>query len=253
MRRMNACYCYRDLTTREVKEIVIALRKSESSVYTGNDKDNLFFKDNCEIPEQDKTYEKFTVELNSIFKKYNINTCIRRIHFLAQIYHETDRLRTTKEYVTNASYAPYVGRGLMQLTWKSNYKLYKAYSGIDCVTNYEKIANNLKNAVDSAGWYWEQGKTLNNSKPGTWKAPNFNGIVGDAVSKEKASVVKTIVTYGSETTKYGVINFNLLADNDWIDTISWLVNGGGNGLEERRTYLKELKKIFNYEKCFNNS
>lgn len=139
------------MSVDEVKSIIIAVRKTEISVYQGDNKDKLFWKSNCELSEFDKTYERFTEEINVAFKKYEIDTCLRKIQFLAQVYLETDRFRTTKEYNTSASYSPYIGRGLMQLTWESNYKLYKIYSGLDCVTNYELIANNLKNAIDSAG------------------------------------------------------------------------------------------------------
>lgn len=254
MRKLGGvCYCDRELTVTEVRDIIIALRKSESSVYIGENKENLFYKSNCELPITSKTYEAFTCELNKVFKKYNINTCLRRIHFLAQAYHETDRFSTTKEYgASEKVYAPYQGRGMMQLTWDTNYKLYKKNSGINCVDEPELIANNLSNAFDSAGWFWEMGKTLSNNKPGVWKAPSFDGTVGEAVAKEQASATKSIISYGTDSVKYGVINLNLLADNDWIDTISWLVNGGGNGFQERRNYLKKIKTIFNYENCINH-
>lgn len=45
---------------------------------------------------------------------------------------------------------------------------------------------------------------------------------------------------------FGAVDLNLLADDDYIDTISWLVNGGGNGRMERRSYLAEIKRIFKY-------
>lgn len=53
------------------------------------------------------------------------------------------------------------------------------------------------------------------------------------------------------TKKYGVLNLNLLADKDCRDTISWLVNGGGNGFEERQKYVNYLKVVMKYEKCTN--
>ncbi len=240
-----SCFCNRDLTEEEVKDIVIAMRKSETSVYTGGNKEKLFFKSNCPLPASDKTYAKFTEELNKTFKSYDIDTCMRRMHFLAQVYHETDRFRTTKEYSTSGSYAPYIGRGLMQLTWESNYIKYKSYSGVDCVTDYEKVASNLFHSFNSAGWFWKQGKTL--SVGTTWSPPS--SAPSYVTAYNAGSYSKTTITYDNNGTSstYGTIDLNLLADDDYVDIISWLVNGGSNGLQERRDYLKELKDVFKYE------
>ena len=247
MKRISDCFCHRDLSVSEVEDIIAALRKSEPSMYKGENKDKLFYSSNCNLPEKEKSYQRFTEELNRVFKNYEINTCIRKIHFLAQVYHETDRFRTTKEYATTATYAPYFGRGLMQLTWESNYKLYKAFSNIDCIANKELIAEDLKLAFDSAGWYWKQGKVL--SVGGNWSAPvsapNYVKVVNPSYPKQTVKYLDNGVMKS-----YGTVNFNLIADDDYVDVISWLVNGGANGLVERRKYCEELKKIFEYEnKC----
>lgn len=256
------CFCNRDLTFDEVTKIIKELRDSESGTKNNYD----LFSKSSSIPAQDKTYVKFTQKLNQIFNNYNVNTCIRKIHFLAQVYHETNRFRSSREeggqtYLKSKKYYPFYGRGIMQLTWEGNkgsghngYKQYFDYlRRSDYKTNYGQVDSDLNLVFDSGGWFWEQGKSLSSNKPGIWKAPNFIGKVGQAVAKEGASVKKTIIKYGNDKTEYGVINLNLLADNDWVDTISWLVNGGGNGFEERRNYLKKIKEIMIYEKCINNN
>ncbi|WP_438710514.1 hypothetical protein ACSTS3_16755 [Aquimarina muelleri] len=249
--KLQLCYCGRDIPEQEVKDIIIALRKLESSVYQGSNKENLFFRENCEIPSNDKTFARFTEELNNTFNKYDINTCLRKMHFLAQVYHETDRLRTTKEYNENAFYAPWIGRGLMQLTWESNYENYKAYSSVDCITDSELIANNITNAFDSGGWYWKQGVVLNTNSS-DWTPPSS---APSYVTSLNPSYSKNIIMYEKEdgaTASYGTIDLNLIADDDYVDVISWLVNGGGNGLLERQNYLSELKEIFEYENSCKN-
>ena len=177
--KLGDCSCNRDLTLGELEEIVSALRKAEK--ITRND---LFYDVKCTLPESQKKYSVFQNELNKIFKKYDINTCIRRIHFLAQLYHESDRFRTTIEYADGTYYNPpnasrkthpdavkngntkmgdgpkYRGRGLIQLTWKNNYKLYKSYSNNDVVSNYTMIDTSLAVSCDVSGWFWTQGKIL---------------------------------------------------------------------------------------------
>ena len=149
----HSCYCKRDFTVDEVKSIVKKMRESEGSNNT-----DLFSSSNCSLSSSDKTYESFTKELNTTMTKYKIDSCLRKMHFLVQIYHETDRLKTTKEYGSaTLKYDPYRGRGLMQLTWKGNYERYKKASGVDVVTNYNYVSDNLSYAVDSGGWYWEKG------------------------------------------------------------------------------------------------
>lgn len=246
--KKGKCYCNRDFTIEEFTKILEKLRDSEPLVKKSS-KYNLFGSDNCELDSKDKTIEKFTSQLNIIFKKYNINTCLRKIHFLSQTYLETDRFRTTKEYSEKGEYKPYFGRGLMQLTWKGNYEIYKAYSGIECVDDYEIISNNLKNAFDSAGWYWKQGKVL--SVGDRWKAassaPSYVTIHKPNYPKNKISYKK-----GDKTIHYGTVDFGLIADDDKVDVISYLVNGGSNGLQERRNYTNTLKKIFKFpQDCVN--
>lgn len=239
----GSCYCNRDISVTEFKTILKKLRESESVSNTTD----LFFADNCSV--NDKTVEGFVSGLNKIFKDYSINTCIRKIHFLAQIYHETDKLKTTKEYGGKDSYKPYVGRGLMQLTWESNYKLYKAYSGQDVVTDYERVAEELDLTLDTAGWYWKQGKVL--SVGDRWKGPSD---APDYVKNQNPDYPKTTITYndGTKNRSYGTVDLGIIADDDKVDLISYLVNGGANGIQERRDYVKELKKIFEYpEHCAN--
>ena len=116
----------------------------------------LFSKYNCKLPEEDKTYERFTQELNLMMKKYNINTCIRKIHFLAQSYVESDRFRTLQEYGNKTlRYDPWRGRGIIQLTFlgakkgEMGYKQYFKYIGkYDHTKDYERLNMDLHLAID---------------------------------------------------------------------------------------------------------
>lgn len=243
------CFCNRDFTPEEFTKIIHDLRDSETGVKRDSGY-NLFAAYNCPLPISDRTIEKLRNKINNLFREYDINTCIRKIHFLAQVYHETDRFRTTLEYATKKSYKPYFGRGLMQLTWESNYKIYKHYSGVDCISNYGQIASKFDLVCDSAGWYWKQGKVLSVGR--RWRGPS------DAPTYVKAQnpdYPKTTITWNDgddKIKKYGTVNLGLIADDDKVDLISYLVNGGANGLQERRNYVFTLKSIFKYpQECVN--
>ncbi|REC64091.1 hypothetical protein DRF65_00505 [Chryseobacterium pennae] len=248
IKKEGKCFCNRDFTPDEFEKIIHGLRDSEPTVKK-NIGYTLFGASNCKLKQEDKTIEKLRIELNKVFNTYEINTCIRKLHFLAQIYHETDRLKTTLEYDTNKKYKPYFGRGLMQLTWESNYIVYKDYSKIDCVKDYDSIANNFSYACDSAGWFWKQGKVLSVGK--RWTGPPNPPTY---VKIHKPDYPKKTISYkhGEKTIKYGTVDLGLIADDDKVDLISYLVNGGENGLVERRNYVVTLKSIFNYpQECIN--
>jgi hypothetical protein len=189
------CFCDRDFELNEFEKIIYDLRKSETK---GNNQVDvkLFQKNNCKLKEEDKTTEIVLYQLNSTFSKYGITKCIHKIHFLAQIYHETDRLKTTLEYATDKDYKPYFGRGAMQLTHKSNYKIYTAFYNKDAgteddfVIDYSKIAENLYHVFNSAGWYWKQGKALSKGK--TWKPSSDSP---KWLKKDNPSFPKTEIKY----------------------------------------------------------
>ena len=266
----GGCFCDRDFTVSEVEKIVKELRDSEKYVKKRYGY-GLFQGKSCKIPTEDKSYKRFTEELNKAMRKYNINTCTRKSHFMAQIYWEGARFKTTLEYASGSGYNPgnhsaakkhdhtklgdgprYKGRGLMQLTWrdtqmeyfemilkespallgnksidilfdrgklyKENYIYYskskkKRMTVIYDVDSASLIASNLYFSVDSAGWFWDKYK------------------------------------------KYKGHNLNYYADfgGKYVNWISTLVNGGGNGKSNRKVYFEKLEKdVFKVkEECVN--
>ncbi len=244
------CYCNRDFTVEEFKNIFIRLRRSEEynlNILNGN---------NCNIPSSDKILERLTEEFNITAKKYEINKCIQKIHFLAQIYWESDRLKTGLEYASGNYYNPidghknaksngntqagdgpkYKGRGFMQLTWRSTQIKYLKHAAKNTdgalkgksdaelelrSNNYEKyISDDLAYALDSAGWFWSNYKKA-----------------GSKYSEIKGKNLNEIALFQDKYQKY----------------ISILVNGGGNGKKEREKYYKKLKRFLKLDtKCINN-
>jgi hypothetical protein len=248
--KRGECFCYRDFTVEEFKTIVKELRKG------------VLKHTNLWIPAissgaapSDKTYEATVKELNRIMNKYEINTCLRKIHFLAQAYHETHYFQSMQEYTSpyTSKYDPYRGRGLIHLTHKKNYEKFSADMGdSNIVNNPSIVAINITYAFESGGWFWKKGATLSNNKPGVWRYPNSAPkSIHDRIKMEGANCNKSIVSYGNLQGTFGVLDLNVLADNDWGNTISWLINGGANGFDDRIKYRNLLKEIMKYELCKN--
>lgn len=216
-----------------MKKIIVEIRKAtfynKKTIYSYYT-DKLFSKE-TELPDEQKQYEKITQVINDTFKKYEINTCIRKIHFLAQSYWETGYFTRTKETGANLKYDPYRGRGFMQLTGEilssgkvvagiednrtknaTAYLGYKKYSGLDVVTAPDLISESIYNSADSGGWFWKYGKLLSNGS---------------------------------------ILDLNTIADEDNLSRVSFLVNGGTNGKQERIDAYNALKKVMDYENCNN--
>ena len=205
----NRCYCNRDLTEEEIKNLV--------------DKQTLFNHPKCPLPYNEKTYAEFTKQINQTFIRYDINTCLRKAHFLAQTEAESDHFKTTVEYADGSDYegrkdlgninigdgVKYKGRGMIQITGRNNYTKYlNQINRVDILNNPAELAESLELSFDSAGWYWTSGSA--------W---------GDMNSK---------------------------ADTDDLIAVSIGVNGGLNGYLHRKTNLKSiLSKMKIEETCCN--
>lgn len=175
--------------------------------------------------------QSFVAMLNSVMNKYGITGPYHKAHFLSQCLHESSHLDTTLEFGSGKNYDPgkhadavkyentvvgdgpkYRGRGLIQLTWKKNYRLFSEYSGVDFVSSPELVAENMEDTIKASAWFWR-----NNG--GIFKKYNASGDINILIDHEKNNV--TLVTKA--------------------------VNGGANGLPERKMYFDKIKKIWGLE------
>lgn len=170
------------------------------------------------INTSDANLKNFAQELNGAFEKYEINTCIRKIHFLAQCYHESLQFQST--YEQDAETKPsggkdYIGRGLIQITNDYNYSdFYKNIKGekpsnSELLSFVPKVAKQLHLAIYASAYFWK----------------NIGAKKG---------------------------NISQFADMDDVLTVSKEINGytnTPNGYSERLKYTNRLKEIFKYEKC----
>lgn len=154
--------------------------------------------------------------INATFSQFSIDTPLRQAHFLGQVLHESGGFRWLKELwgPTDAQrrYEPpsrlaadlgntqpgdgkrYMGRGVIQLTGRSNYAQFSKAIGVDVVADPDLVASSPY-AVLAAGWFWQTRK------------------------------------------------INAAADRDDLIRVTRLVNGGRNGLEDRRRYLNRAKRV----------
>lgn len=110
------CYCNKEISLDNLKKISVIPRKH---------------------------LEQFVPLLNKVFRDYNINTCLRKSHFLAQIFLESGELALLEEQGISdekekSSYRGYKGRGLIQITFPEPYMEYGKYKGLDFTNENRK-------------------------------------------------------------------------------------------------------------------
>lgn len=152
--------------------------------------------------------EQLAPELNRTMVEFDITTPLRQAHFLAQVAHESDRFNALEEYASGEDYewrddlgnvypgdgVRFKGRGLIQVTGRTNYKDCGKALGIDLVSNPKRLAD-PDLACRSAGWFW--------------------------------------------TTR----RLNPDADRDDVHTVTRVINGGYNGLDDRIQLLSAAKRV----------
>jgi len=105
--------------------------------------------------------------LTDAMQEYGITSTLRENHFLAQIAHESGEFRYLKEIASGSAYEGrldlgnnqqgdgirFKGRGLIQITGRSNYKHLSVDLGVDFIAQ-PVLLETPQYAVLSAGWFW---------------------------------------------------------------------------------------------------
>ncbi|RYZ22075.1 MAG: hypothetical protein EOO16_10590 [Chitinophagaceae bacterium] len=126
---------------------------------------------------------KFLPFIQETCRRYNIDTPARQLCFLAQVGHESGGLFYTEELASGKAYdgrkdlgntepgdgPRYKGRGLIQITGRTNYGALGKAFGVDLIASPEKLGGKnsgscteeqLRYAALSAGWFWNS-RSLN--------------------------------------------------------------------------------------------
>lgn len=159
----------------------------------------------------DKNIEKYLPELNSTLPKYKIDSPLRISHFLAQIGHETLSFLYYKEIASGEAYE---GRKDLGNTQKGDGVKFKGRGAIQITgrSNYQTVSLHLFNDL----------RLLD--KPELLELPEFG--------------IKAACWFWNSK------KLNNYADADDLLNITRRINGGTNGLEDRKNRLIKSKKAF---------
>ena len=158
---------------------------------------------------KDHIIEGVAIYFNQYASQYGITTPLRVCHFFAQAAHESAGFRTLEEYASGAAYE---GRKDLGNTQPGDGRRYKG-RGIFQLTgraNYTKF-----------------GKILGLDLVGNPK-----------LAEQPETSVRTALEYWKSR------NINLNADKDDVVGATRKINGGTNGLQDRRNYLRKCKEIY---------
>ncbi len=126
-----------------------------------------------------------------VLEEHGINTPARKQEFFAQLAHESAGFTAKEELPSKyaSSRSPYKGRGLIQLTGKSNYKHYGDKIGVDLVKNPE-LAADPENALKIAATFWEENKLNKLADAGNTRAISKKINGGTIGLKERLKLAK---------------------------------------------------------------
>ena len=161
-----------------------------------------------------ETVERYYKHLVTTMATRSINTSLRRAHFLAQLGHESGSFRYNEEIATGAAYED---RSDLGNTEKGDGERFKGRGLIQLTgrANYKKYGESIGQDLTVDG--------------------NWTTVATDPMLAVDAA------GWFWETT-----GLNALADSDDLNKITKRVNGGYNGLADRKAYLKRAKWFLVY-------
>lgn len=155
-----------------------------------------------------KIMSELAAHLDTYLPKYEVNTYLRLCHFIAQAAHESAGFKTLEEYASGAAYE---GRKDLGNIVKGDGKRYKG-RGIFQLTgraNYKTIGDKI----------------------------GVNLVDNPTLAATGEISVQTALEYWKSR------SLNALADKDDVLGITKKINGGTNGLDDRKNYLAKAKQI----------
>lgn len=172
--------------------------------------------------------------------QYEISTPLRKVHFLAQVAHESGGF---KFVVENVNYSA-----------QALYNVFRKYfPTLDEANSYarqpQKIANKVYanrmgngNEASNDGWNFRGRGLIQLTGKRNYQA--FSNKTGQNFITSPQLLEEPKWALASACWFWKNRNINKYADADDIHMVTKLINGGSNGLANRLHYLDEYKKLF---------
>lgn len=185
----------------------------------------------------DKFLTSHLKPLNDTLTKYSINTPLRICHFLAQVLHESGGLTTTKEGLN------YDAKGLLRVFGKYfDSKTAALYEHKPDMIASRVYANRMKNGDEkSQDGYKYSGRGFIQIT-GRENYDSLSKEFGVDFLKSPALIASPEYSFLSAGWFWDKKGLNLFADRDDVLGITKKINGGFNGLDDRKDYLTKCKK-----------
>ncbi len=188
-------------------------------------------------------------DLCNAFRKYQFSTAERQVAFLSQAYIETGLMRTAREDGQGRGtsgnvqyYQAFYGRGLMQLTWPTLYDDYGKFRAFAPNTSGQYTDRRI---TQTSNHYWSgaptvdsQGHTHRDTR--RWY-PRYDPELLVSIGSNACDSAGFFWVWKHFM---GTTNILRIADagitTETVGRMSILVNGGGNGYDDRQQYAAYL-------------
>lgn len=193
-------------------------------------------------------YKKY----KSLFEKYLVNTILRIVHFMAQIEHEShlkpisENLNYSKEGLLKI-FSKYFTKDTILVDPKTKKESIIYGTAHNYARQPEKIANRvyanrMGNGDEKSGDGWKyRGRgfiqlTGKDNYKNLSKDTEIDFIKNPDLLLEEPNAIIASLWFWNKN------NINKFADKDDIEGVTKIINGGYNGLEDRKKLLAKYKK-----------
>lgn len=180
---------------------------------------------------------KWLEPLNEVFTKYEINTPLRQAAFIGQCAHESNNFKTLEE---NLNYRP---ETLMKV-WPSRFP--DMATAIKYAHNPQMLANKvyagrLGNNQENDGWNFH-GRGLI-QLTGRENYERCGKAIGVDLTSQPNLLVEPNMAAMSAGWFWNKTGLNALADAKDYDTMTKRINGGLNGLDDRKAKIAKALSV----------
>ena len=176
--------------------------------------------------------DKYYSYLITAMAMSGINSVDNQAHFLTQVIHESDRFAQTSEGGgASASYAPYYGRGLIQITYPETYRGFgeSLFLGDTFVKDPDLVSSKPIFAVLASTWYWTSDFEKNKIRGKNWRNSQTNSLLSSFKEiAEDISFSNNVVTDTDGN------------ESDRVERITSILNGGYNALSDRKLVFSKV-------------